>query len=233
MGITSKTVTIATAFAGLAAVSQAPEYAQQYRQRIGGAIDELRVVVNDFDRDASASGLDRDQAIEQMRRSAERFPRDRGESMARTIDRYEALLAQRQAMDAAHPLTRPLFVLRYPDPQIMQGAWSDFEPAVPLTTSGAVYGGIGGLIAALLARFGIGTGRMARRRRADRRLARSAEQGATVAVGEGRLPPDVAVTPPEGPDGRQGSLLDDWSGERDGEGPAERGRFGYRPRDKV
>ena len=31
-------------------MSQFPEYAQQYTQRLGGAVDELRVVTEDFDR---------------------------------------------------------------------------------------------------------------------------------------------------------------------------------------
>ena len=36
--------------------SQGPEYAQQYRQRLGGAIDELRQVITRFEADAQASG---------------------------------------------------------------------------------------------------------------------------------------------------------------------------------
>jgi len=31
-------------------LSQFPEYAQQYVQRLGGAVDELRIIVEDFDR---------------------------------------------------------------------------------------------------------------------------------------------------------------------------------------
>ena len=40
---------------GLALVlSQFPEYAQQYTQRLGGAVDELRVITEDFGRGAAA-----------------------------------------------------------------------------------------------------------------------------------------------------------------------------------
>ena len=45
---------------GLAA-SQAPELAQQYRQRLGGALDEITQVVADFDADAAQNGLRRDE----------------------------------------------------------------------------------------------------------------------------------------------------------------------------
>ena len=241
MGVTSKSLTIGAAIAGLAALSQAPEYAQQYRQRIGGAIDELRTVVTDFDNDAAASGMSRDGALDEMMRSSERFPRDRGESMMRTITRFDALSEQKFAMDNAHPVTRPLFVLRYPDTQVMQGAWEDFEPAVPLTTSGAIYGGIGALIAAILARFGIGTTRVARKRRADRRLARSAAQGAAAVQAEaGGVPATsgpATLVAEEGsgravqaPGEHRPGLLDAAVGPDD---RAIEGRFGFRPRDRI
>ena len=40
------------AAAGALTASQLPEFAQQYRQRLGGALEELRQVVADFDADA-------------------------------------------------------------------------------------------------------------------------------------------------------------------------------------
>jgi hypothetical protein len=45
------------------ALSQFPEYAQQYVQRLGGAVDELRIIVADFDRGAAEAGLTRDEAL--------------------------------------------------------------------------------------------------------------------------------------------------------------------------
>lgn len=254
MGLRSKSLTITAAAAGLAALSQAPEYAQQYRQRIGGAIDELRTVVADFDNDAAASGLSRDRALDQMLRSSERFPRDRGESMIRTVTRFETLSAQKLAMDNAHPITRPLFVLRNPDAQVMQGAWEDFTPAVPLTSSGAVYGGIGALIAVILARLGIGTTRVAGRRRADRRLAKSAAQGAAMAeagayaeagageqavatpvemAAQGHAPMDGYASSEESVGTGQRPGLLDAAAEGNGSAREQDERFGYRPRDRV
>ena len=51
-------------FAALA--SQLPEYTQQYRQRLGGAIDELNATVETFDGQAAAQSLSRDQAIARL-----------------------------------------------------------------------------------------------------------------------------------------------------------------------
>ena len=89
MGLRSKTVTIASAAAGLAIFSQAPEFAQQYRQRIGGAVDELKTVVVDFDKDAANSQLSRSRALNKLTSSSEQFARDRGQSMTKTIGRFE------------------------------------------------------------------------------------------------------------------------------------------------
>lgn len=165
MGVTSKTITLAFAAGGLALFSQAPEFTQQYRQRLGGAVEELKAVVDDFDRDASKSSLKRDEALNEMLKSPTPFSRDRGRSMSGTLARFENLSRQLQGMDQADSVTRPLLVLRAPDLQVVQGAWRSFNPAVPLNTPGLVYGGIGALILALLARMGIGSARAVRRRR--------------------------------------------------------------------
>ncbi|HTM76667.1 MAG TPA: DUF2937 family protein, partial [Devosia sp.] len=55
------------------ALSQFPEYAQQYTQRLGGAVDELRVITEDFDRAAQQGGLDRQQALIRYEASEDDF----------------------------------------------------------------------------------------------------------------------------------------------------------------
>ena len=182
MGLISKIATGLFAAAGLAVFSQAPEFAQQYRQRLAGSVEELRIVVSDFDRDAANSSLSRNQALQELLGSATRFARDRGASMRQTIDRFARLGQQQLLIEKAHPLTRPLFVLRKPDAIVLGGSWKLFEPALPLTVPGSVWGGIGGLLAAALARFGIGSGRKIRHRRA-------------IAAGlAGKKPKDVYIT---------------------------------------
>ncbi|MBB3444674.1 hypothetical protein FHT93_004547 [Rhizobium sp. BK379] len=47
MGQIGRGVILAVGLAGGTLFSQAPEFAQQYRQRIGGAVDELRIIVDD------------------------------------------------------------------------------------------------------------------------------------------------------------------------------------------
>ncbi|UPK25466.1 DUF2937 family protein [Bradyrhizobium sp. 195] len=54
-------------------VGQAPEFAQQYAQRLGGAIAELQRIVDHFDEDSRRSGYDRQGALALMGRNAERY----------------------------------------------------------------------------------------------------------------------------------------------------------------
>lgn len=159
MGHLTKAVTLISALGGLAVFSQAPEFAQQYRQRIGGAVYELKTVVTDFDQDAASSQLSRDQALDRLKSSNEQFAQDRGQSMSGTIDRYQRLDEQMGWLEKSHPFTRPLLVLKNPDGQLVSHAWEIFEPAVPLNAPGALYGGLGALLAIILARLGISGGR--------------------------------------------------------------------------
>lgn len=71
------------ACAGFMIGSQAPEFSQQYHQRLGGAVDELVVVVEQFDRDAEDNGLSRRAALKQMTVNENPLIRDRGASMSR------------------------------------------------------------------------------------------------------------------------------------------------------
>jgi hypothetical protein len=146
--------------AGGVVASQAPEFSQQYRQRLGGTIDELRRVIGRFDADAGASGETRDSAIARLRGNADALASRQGTSMQGNLDRMTRLEGQRQAMMQAGPFARIGLMASGADREVMQAAYVDFEPAVPVTQEGlvsaaagfvAVWGGIL-LLAGLLRR---------------------------------------------------------------------------------
>jgi hypothetical protein len=130
-----------------ALASQAPEFAQQYNQRLGGAVDELRAVVQQFDADAQRNGLNRQQGLTRLQTAPDGFIAARGEAERRTIARFEALTAQKAAMDAPDVWTRVTAMVRTYDTDIGRRAMGDFRPAVPLTAEGlffALVGFVGG-----------------------------------------------------------------------------------------
>jgi hypothetical protein len=168
MNVLGRRLALATALAGGIAASQGPELAQQYRQRLGGAVEELQAAVTRFDQDAAASGMDREAALQRHETSSDGFFRDRGESTRDLIARLDVLTAQAQRMARQPDYLDPLYMLAAADPRVMAGAWRDYQPAVPLTPSSLSWTAVGfifgGLLIALLARIIGGTGRFVRRR---------------------------------------------------------------------
>ena len=132
-------------FCGVAA-SQLPEFAQQYRQRLGGALDELTVLVEQFASEAEAAGLDTKGAIAQLEANGDQLVRERGRAMEQTIVRRDRLADQKARMREAAPFERLLVFAQSYDAGIARRAWGDFEPAVPTTTEGFVSAGAGALV---------------------------------------------------------------------------------------
>jgi hypothetical protein len=167
MPVFVRTIALGVGLLGAATTSQLPEYAQQYTQRLGGAVDELAAFVRDFDRDAQTFGLERQIALQRMLRNTDDFIRDRGESARQTIERFDRLGAHYTAMREAPPLQR-LWLMRSADGSIARRAFDDFKPAVPLTVDGAVAAAVGFVIG-LLVVFGLSRSAKTLRRRADKK----------------------------------------------------------------
>jgi hypothetical protein len=127
--------------AGAAGLSQYPEFAQQYTQRLAGQVQALEVVVEDFDATAERSGLSRDAALAEM--TGTTFLADRGADMGRTITRYEGLQADYTRLTEASSFQKILMPHRLADGETFRGTLGDYKPAVPLTVAGAVTTGLG------------------------------------------------------------------------------------------
>jgi hypothetical protein len=129
---------------GLAIVlSQFPEYAQQYAQRLGGAVDELRVITEEFDRAAEAGGLDRVEALERYNASNDEFLAGRGTSMTATFQRFEQLSETLRQIEGAGAIERFQSLPAYLDSDIGQRTLAAYKPAVPVTIEGVLYAGFG------------------------------------------------------------------------------------------
>ena len=136
---------------GLAIVlSQFPEYAQQYTQRLGGAVDELRVITADFDRAAAEAGLDRDTAITRYNASNDEFLAGRGRSMTATFQRYENLSQTLLRIEGAGPVERLQSLPAYLDSDIGRRTLENYRPAMPVTVEGILYAAIGFLFGYLV-----------------------------------------------------------------------------------
>lgn len=160
----ARVLTLSVALVSGTATSQLPEFAQQYRQRMGGAIDALEVVKADFVADAAATNRSVSAALAHMAQSGDEFVQLRGESIERSLERLDALRAQQLAMTGAAAFERVWIFLKEPDTQLSKATWDDFEPAVPVTAEGGVLAGLG-FAAGLFALRMIGLAAPVRRRR--------------------------------------------------------------------
>ncbi len=138
---------LALAIAVLAGLigSQGPEFAQQYRQRLGGALEELNRIVSEFDAEVRGQNLTRAEGLKRLEDNADPLARKRGEDMDKAIERAKRLGEQIQAMNSAGPLMRLYVVARSFDPQIARSTLDSYEPAEPLSLGAVTAGGLAAL----------------------------------------------------------------------------------------
>jgi len=134
---------------GAIMTGQAPEIVTQYEQRLGGAIDELRAVIDAFDADVRRNGLERVQALAVYQKSNEPFLRDRGVSMRAVLVRYEKLSGQVALSKTMNEFYKPIYLFREADQTLLKGVLDAYQIGLPATSSGAVYGLFGALMGAL------------------------------------------------------------------------------------
>lgn len=129
---------------GLAvALSQFPEYAQQYTQRLGGAVDELRIITQRFDSEAAAAGLDRTEALERYTTATDGFIIGRGTSEAANFVRLEQLSQTLARIQNANAVERFQALPAYLDSDIGRRTLENYKPAIPVTMEGILYAGAG------------------------------------------------------------------------------------------
>jgi hypothetical protein len=138
---------LALAIAVLAGLigSQAPEFAQQYRQRLGGALEELNRIVSEFDAEIQRQSLTRAGALRRLENNTDPLARERGEDMGKAIERAARLNEQIEAMNLASPLMRLYVVATNFDPEIARSTLDNYEPAGPLSVGALTAGGLAAL----------------------------------------------------------------------------------------
>ncbi len=138
---------LALAIAVLAGLigSQGPEFAQQYRQRLGGALEELNRIVSKFDGEVQRQNLSRAEALKRLEDNADPLARERGADMGEAIDRARRLNKQIEALNSAGPLMRLYVVATNFDPEIARSTLDAYEPAEPLSVGALTAGGLAAL----------------------------------------------------------------------------------------
>ncbi|WP_050526040.1 DUF2937 family protein [Pseudorhodobacter aquimaris] len=137
----ARALALAGGISGAAGLSQYPEFSQQYIQRLGGQVDALTLVVEEFDRSATANGLTRAAALDQMQGTA--FLTARKADMERAFERQACLSQNLTFLRLATPVERITMPHRMADTDTLRATWADFRPAVPLTVAGVIAAALG------------------------------------------------------------------------------------------
>ena len=144
------------------ALTQLPEFIEQYRQRLGGAINELAAVIARFDSDSAQHGLTQSGGIDRLHASPDKFVRERGDEIQDDVARLASLRETQATFKTEGQFARIATFATHYDQRIARGTYGDFEPAVP-TSPEALALGLFGFV------FGGGvlhlTGHQVRRRR--------------------------------------------------------------------
>lgn len=161
---------------GALAFSQAPEFIQQYIQRLGGHVDEARRQVLQFRQAAEQSGLTLDRLIAQTNVNPDPAVAKLGNVMNAATARLDGLESAQNAIVQSSLFERPFVFLRHMDTEIARSTWSVFKPALPTTMEGLLYALVGmGLLLCLyhgFVRYPVSRGyRVWKRRRVERTIA--------------------------------------------------------------
>ena len=125
---------------------QGPEFAQQYRQRVAGAIDELQRVVADFDAEAAQRSLSPEQAVSRLQSNADPLARERGDAAAADQVRLARLRQDLADMRDGASVTRLWTFVTDFDGETASRTLADYEPAAPTTYEAFIVGGITGAL---------------------------------------------------------------------------------------
>jgi hypothetical protein len=129
--------------AGAVGFSQAPEFMQQYLQRLGGHVAEARRQLEQFHNVAKQTGQTLDHLITTSKANADAAVAKLGGVMEAASTRVTELTAAETAIREASPVTRPFVFLQHVDSEIANATWTVFKPAVPTTVEGVLYAAVG------------------------------------------------------------------------------------------
>jgi hypothetical protein len=128
---------------GAVIFSQAPEFMQQYLQRLEGHLDEARLVLSRFRDAAAQSGMSLDQLVAGAARNPDPSMGRLGEVVRQAAERVDTLGAADEALRQASAWTRPFVFLRHVDGGIARATLDIYRPAVPTTIEGLAYAAFG------------------------------------------------------------------------------------------
>lgn len=133
------------AFAVLGALAflQAPQFFQQYSQRLAGHIDELQFHINAIQQAAGKNGKVLLEYIEKFLQQTDQDFIAQGVMMQTMVERHRDLMNALLALKNATPLSRPYYFAKHFHLNVVEATLKDFQPGLILTLEGMIYAIVG------------------------------------------------------------------------------------------
>lgn len=123
--------------AGAILLSQFPAFHQQYLQRLGGHVDELRLSVAALDERAANADLDRYAYVRRLIDNADPIVVTEGQALMDTVARYIDLSASLKHLSELPNHSVAAAMVLEVDRDVGTATLQAFQPALPLTLNGA------------------------------------------------------------------------------------------------
>jgi hypothetical protein len=133
---------------GAVAFAQLPEFIQQYRQRLGGHLDEARHQLAEYTAIATRAKLSLPQFIERTSTNSDTLVSQLGTVMRNVVLRVDELTTAEAALSHASLWQKPFVFIAHVDAGIARATWDVYLPAVPTTGEGLCYA-VAGMITLL------------------------------------------------------------------------------------
>lgn len=125
------------------AMSQFPEFTQQYQQRLGETVDDLRVVMQEFDRAAADQNMTREEALVAFPNTV--FLGVPVYELEATFERFDSLSEDLQILEDADVMGRFTSFLHMTDNELVRSTWVEYRIEVPKTSDGIIFAVIGAM----------------------------------------------------------------------------------------
>jgi len=131
------------AAAGAITFMQIPAFIVQYIQRLGGHIDELKILIGKYKAAAADNGRTLDEYVQLHIQSGVKEFASTGKLMSENIDRFNFLSDAYQQISGASGFKQFFLFIRKSDIDIIRGTYSDFVPGISFSSDSLIYAAAG------------------------------------------------------------------------------------------
>ncbi|MGB0843206.1 MAG: DUF2937 family protein [Alphaproteobacteria bacterium] len=128
---------------GAVSLMQFPAFFQQYLQRLGGHLEQAKLDVGRFVEAAKLQGLDLKTYINRLSENADETVVGTADAIKGVVDDLDNHQQAFSALQSSAIWQQPASFARWVNSNISTDTFAIFEPSLPLSTAGLIYGLIG------------------------------------------------------------------------------------------